>query len=199
MPSDRRIDRPLVRFRGSIDDASVRSTGGFGFELGLEVVEGLFGFGNDDRACGVFVEAMDDAGTLNAVDAGKGFALGCAVEEQGVDEGAAAVAGGGMDDHACGFVNDDDATVFEENIQGNIFRWQRHGFRGWDGDFDVVVEFDLRFFVGAGAIVECDVPVGDQLLQARSGEVGDLFGEDAVEASGGFDREAEGFEIRQVF
>ena len=91
-------------------DGVVNLGGGFAFgELSEQGLHGAVGLGDDDAAGGVLVEAMDDAGALDAVDAGE---LAVAVMQQGVDEGAVGVAIGGMDDHAVGFVEDDEVSVF---------------------------------------------------------------------------------------
>ena len=43
-----------------------------------------------------------------------------AVMEEGVDEGAIGIAGGGMDDHAGSFIENDDLRVLTENRKGEV-------------------------------------------------------------------------------
>lgn len=83
---------------------------GEGFESGVI-------FGGDEATGGVFVEAMNDAGAGRVGFVGE---LSLAVVEEGIDEGAIGVAGGGMDDHAGGFVDDDEVWVFEEDFEGDV-------------------------------------------------------------------------------
>ena len=73
-------------------------------ELRREVGHGRLGLGGDHDARGVLVEPVDDAGALDAVDAGEAAR---AVKQQGVDQRAAGAAGRGVDDHADGLVDDD--------------------------------------------------------------------------------------------
>ena len=75
-----------------------------GFELGGEGVVGLIVLGDDDHAAGVAVEAMDDAGAGWAAAA----AEGAEVVGERAGECAVPMAFGRVDDHAGGFVDDDD-------------------------------------------------------------------------------------------
>ena len=67
------------------------------------------GLGDDDAARGVLIEAMHDAGALDAIDAGE---LAIAVMEEGVDEGAVRIAVSRVNDHAVRFVDDDEIVIF---------------------------------------------------------------------------------------
>ncbi len=88
-------------------------------KLGGEGLVGDVGFRDDEAAGGILVEAVDDAGALDAADAGE---LAFAVVEQGVDEGAVGVAGRGVDDDSMFLVEDEDVFVFEKDIQRDVLR-----------------------------------------------------------------------------
>ena len=83
-------------------------------------------FGDDQAAAGFFVQTMDDAGPGDAADAAE--AAG-AMMEQGVDQGARGMAGGGMDDNPGGLVQGQQVVVLVEYFQGNVLRSGR-GRRG---------------------------------------------------------------------
>ena len=53
------------------------------------------------------------------------------VIEQGIDQGAAFVSRGGMDDHAALFADNNDVGVLIENIQRDILRHDIDGLRLW--------------------------------------------------------------------
>lgn len=146
-----------------------------GGSLGELADEGLVsgvGFGDDEAAGGVFVEAVDDAGSFDAADSGE---FSVAVEEEGVDEGAIGVAGGGVDDHAVGFVDDDDVVIFVEDFEGDVLLWGIEGDGFGEGDGDAVAGFEgVAGFCGVA--VEEDVLVADEGLDARAGEVGEAGG-----------------------
>jgi hypothetical protein len=113
--------------------------------------------GDNHDAGGIPIEAVNDAGTFFAADAGEVGAVG----EEGVHEGAGGVAGGGMNDQTGGFVDDDDVSILE----------QKRGFDGRgdvDGDGGVPGQFLARL---DGMIVQADVAGIDQGLDSGSREV----------------------------
>ncbi len=73
--------------------------------------------GNDERAAGFTIEAMDDAGTQIAIHRRQR----AEVMEQRVDEGAAAMPRPGVDHHACGLIDHDDVGVFIQDFERQIF------------------------------------------------------------------------------
>ena len=77
-----------------------------------------FFLGHEDDAAGVAVEAVDDAGAIIAVE----VAQLAEVELQGVDQRAAPVALGGMDDHVERLVDDGQELVLVEDVERNVFR-----------------------------------------------------------------------------
>lgn len=139
---------------------------------------GDVGFRNDDAAGRVLVQAVDDARALDAADAGK-FSL--AVVEQGVDQGAIGISRGGMDDHAGGFVEDDEVVVFEQDFQRDVLRCvvQRDGFGHDDGD--AVAELYGIARLG-GVAVDLDVLLADERLDPRAGKIRETGGEKGVDA-----------------
>ncbi len=162
-------------------DGEVEFFHGFALgELGDEGLVGGVGFGDDEAAGGVFVEAVDDAGAFDAADAGE---LALAVVEESVDEGAVGVSGAGVDDHAVGFVEDDDVFVFVEDVEGDVLGcvFEGDGFGDDDGDF--VAGFDGVAWFG-GVAVEGDELLADERLDAGAREFGELGGEKGVEAPG---------------
>jgi len=102
-------------------------------KLGGEGLVGDVGFGDDETARGVFVEAVDDAGPLDTADAGE---LALAVMEEGVDECAVGVSRGWVDDHAVRLMEDKEVLVFENNVERDVLRGGdvRDGFGDDDGD-----------------------------------------------------------------
>ena len=97
-------DGVLCLRRDAVGDGEVELFhGGALGELGGEGLVSDVGFRDYEAARGVFVEAVDDAGALDAADAGE---LAFAVVEEGVDESAIGIAGGGVNDDAVLFVKD---------------------------------------------------------------------------------------------
>ena len=147
-------------------------------ELFGEGLLGAVGFGGDDAAGGVFVEAVDDAGSFDAADAGE---LAGAVEEESVDEGAVGVTGGGVDDEADGFVDDEEFVVLVDDVEGDVLGEDFGGVRFGDFDGDDVAGGNVVFGFG-GEVVEEDVPGLQKGLDARPREFGEMGGEKNVEA-----------------
>ena len=71
MASNGEIDCAVFLARGTVNEAEVFALCGFGGDLCLEVLVGEVRFCDDDRAGGVFIEAVNDAGALGSADAGK--------------------------------------------------------------------------------------------------------------------------------
>ena len=79
------------------DDRQVAAVDAVGGELPGQAFVGDVGLGDDQQARRVLVDAVDDAGPRDAADARQAAA---AMVEQGVDQRAVEIAGGGMDDQA---------------------------------------------------------------------------------------------------
>lgn len=171
-------DRVLFLGRYTVGDGEVELFhGGALGKLGGEGLVGGVGFRDDEAAGGVLVESVDDAGALDAADAGE---LAFAVVEQGVDESAVGVAGRGVDDDAVLLMEDEDVFVLVEDIQRNILRCGNIGYGFGKNDGDRVARFHRVAGLG-GLAVDEDVLFADQRLDARAGEIGELAGEVCVE------------------
>ena len=98
-------------------DSDVLSLGGFFEELGTEGSLGVGRLGDDQQTTGVFVDAMDEA------QAGVGHVIVRVVLEvpgEGIDQCAVKVAVTGMHHHACGLIDDHQAGIFIDDIQGDV-------------------------------------------------------------------------------
>ena len=90
------------------------------------------GLGGDQQAGGVLVEAMHDAGPLDAADARKRRA---AVGDQRIDQRAGRMPGRGMHGEALGLVDDDEVRVLVDDGErdglrlgcGRLGRRHAHG------------------------------------------------------------------------
>ena len=126
------VARMRVAFERGVDDAA-RPVGhapdegkvaalqwalGFVGELRRQCTVRLIGLGHHHQPAGVLVEAVHDAGPLDAADAGQAVA---AMRDQRVDQRALGVAGGGMHDQAGRLVDHDERVVLVNNIERDIF------------------------------------------------------------------------------
>ena len=105
---------------------------------------------------------MDDARSFDAADTGE---LAFAVMKQGIDESAIWVAWGGVDDHAVGFVKDDDVVILEKDIKRDILRVGVIGDRLWDDDGNLIAGVDTVSRFG-GFSVEQDELLANQSLNS---------------------------------
>jgi hypothetical protein len=133
--------------------------------------------GDDDASGGVFVEAMDDARAGLATDAGEVIT----VVQEGVDEGAVGVAGGGVDNESRGFVDDKDVAVLIEDFDGDVLSGDFDGGGLGDGEGDLVSGADNGAGFG-GFAVELSVSGFDEVLEAGTGVLREAGVEEAVEA-----------------
>ena len=131
-------------------------------KLGGKALVGRVGFRDDQTAGSIFIEAVNNTGTLHSADAGE---LAFAMMEQGVDQSAVGISGGGMDDHSVLFVEHDEVLVFENDVQGNVLRscHIRNGFRDDDGNRIACLDAVPGF---GGFFVEQDVLLADQGLDS---------------------------------
>ena len=139
--------------------------------------------GHDHQAGGALVEAMDDAGAQLAADA----AQVVDVVEQGVDQRAVGVAGGRMDDHARGLVDDHDVGVLVDDVERQRLRLRRGGRRRRHVDDHFLLRLDREAgldLLGADA-GDLDLAVLDQPLDLRPRLLRQERGERRVEAGAG--------------
>lgn len=113
---------------------------------------------------------MDDAGPLDSADAGE---LAVAVVEECVDEGAVGVPGGRVDDHAVGFVEDDDVLVFEYDVERDVLRggYVRDCLGNYDG-YSISTFYAVARL--SGLIIDEDVLLADERLDTGAGKIRDF-------------------------
>src|ERR1051326_3203173 len=105
---------------------------------------------------------MDDSGAPLAADA----AQIVDVMEQRVDERAARMSGGGMDDHARRLVDDDQVAILVDDVERQRFGLRLGIDRLRDQDFDLLSTAHALIRPG-GAPVDLHVAVFDQPLDLR--------------------------------
>ena len=171
-------DAVLRGLRDALGDGEVEFFHGPAGELADERLVGDVRLGDDDAAGGVLIQPVDDAGALDAADAGE---LALAMMQQGIDQRAVGISRCRMDDHAGALVEDDQIVILEEDFQREVLRGvvERDGFG--DDDGDAVAEFHGVARLG-GAAVELDVLLADERLDARAGKVRKAGGEEGVDA-----------------
>ena len=103
-------------------------------ELPRQLLVRIVVLGDHHHARRALVEPMHDAGTDFAADAAQVLD----VVQQRVDERAGRIAGGGMDDHARGLVDDHDVGVVEQDLERQVFRQRRRRLRLGQLDADDV-------------------------------------------------------------
>jgi len=133
-----------------------------------ERLVGDVGFGDDEAARGVFVQAVDDAGALDTADAGE---LAFAMVKEGIDQGAVGISRSRVNDHAMRFVQDDEVIVLENDVQWDILGAGdiRHSLGDDDGDGVTLFHRVARL---RRLAVDKNVLLADQRLDAGAGEVG---------------------------
>src|SRR5262245_47002270 len=118
--ADRPVDRAPRPLRRPPDEGEVAATQGpratVVGELPAQRLMRAVGLGDHHHPGGVLVEAMPEAGPLDAAESGQALT---AMGDEGVDQRAAAVAGGGMDDQSGRLVDDDDLLVLEQHLERN--------------------------------------------------------------------------------
>ena len=82
-------------------------------------------FCDDQQAGGIFVDAMNDAGTESAADPRQAFA---AMIQHSVDHRAVGITGCRMHHHALGFIDDQQILILIGNIQRNVLWYRIDGF-----------------------------------------------------------------------
>ena len=117
--TDGGIDGNCIFPEMSVDDGLVLPREAVGLNLLRQPPVGLVVFGYNQKAAGVLINAVDDAGANHPVDAGKGA---LAVVQQGVYQGAGVVSRRGMNHHPLGLIHHQEPAVLVDNIQGNRLR-----------------------------------------------------------------------------
>ena len=129
-------------------------------KLSAQFIVGGVILGHDHAAAGVEIEAVNDTGTGYSSNSAE---LTVTMVQQGMDECAGFMAVAGMHTKPSWFVQDEQILVFEDDVQGNVFR---SGFRGARFGPD-----DVDFISGPGRIrafdrlaIDGDVSFEDQSL-----------------------------------
>ena len=140
---------------------------------------GDLGFRRDHHTAGQLVEPVNDAGALNPADAGE---LAFAMIQQRVDEGGVLAAGRGVDRHASGFVEDDQVSVLEQDVERDILGLRLGGNRSGQRDDIDAAGLDRRAGAGFGAAIDRDRAFLDQRLGTGARDLPRLCGEEGVQA-----------------
>jgi hypothetical protein len=112
MPGDRGANLPFVALDLAADNREIQLLNLAAGKLGGEGEMSFVVLGYDQAAAGVFVQPMDDAWARHTPDAAQ-FSL--AVMEQRIDESESFMPGGGVDDHAWRFIQDQESVIFVED------------------------------------------------------------------------------------
>ncbi len=137
-------------------------------------------FGNDQQARGSLVEAVHDAGTLDAADAGEARA---AMGDERVDQGSAGMSGGRVHDDVGRLVDDDNVGILVDHIERDglgdrlgCLRF-RHLYR------EVVPRFDPIGPISYGrAAWTADAAGANEGLDACAAQAVDALGKQLVQA-----------------
>ena len=86
-----------------------------------------------------------------------------------------------MHHHARRFVNHNHLRVFIQNIQRDRLGFQAQGSIGRNGHHNAIARFHLPMLVGAGRIIHLHLARFNQLLKARSRQIGPLSRQEAIE------------------
>ena len=178
--ADRRVDRAEVVLDHAFDDRDVLALRLLVLELGGKGVVGEVVLRDHQEPGGVLVDAVDDPGAERSADPGKVLEM----MEQRVHERPGVVAGGGMDDHPGGLVDDDDVLILVDDRERDVF-----GGRVDLGDRDLD---DLDRVAGGDDVgrllriaVDDEVAVLDQPLDQRARILREDGRDELVEADGG--------------
>ena len=133
-------------------------------------------FGNDKQSAGVFVNTMNNAGTMFAVNAGKAFAT---VKHKRIHKRAGPVPDRRMHDHAARFIHHNDILILIDDIERNIFGCKvnltqlRHNDGKNLSASELVILFD-RFSISIYRLLR------EQILYSRACQAVYMFGQPAV-------------------
>src|ERR1700722_32950 len=108
---------------------------------------------------------MDDAGALDAADPGKAVAT---MSDQRLNESAFGMARRGMDDEACGLVQDEEMIVLEDDVERDVFAAQSRGLGFGNGDDNVVAGADFAGRIAGDRAIQRDLARFDERLPPRA-------------------------------
>ena len=134
-------------------------------------------FCNDQKAAGILINAMHNAGADGPADAGQPPRT---VPQQCIDHGAVRVAGRRVHHHAFGLVDHQQAVILIHNVQRNVLGLGFDGLRVRQGEQNRLPGFQLILFV-QGAAVAGHTARFDQVLQLAAGKIRALFRQPAIQ------------------
>ncbi len=175
------VDEVGVEVGFTVDEGEVGFADGASFELAGDAPMGFIGFGDEDEAGGVAIEAVDDAGAPGVGAGGEGGVGILGVVDEGVDEGAGPVSAGGVNDEVGLFIDGEEGVIFVDDVEGNIFGEEGFGDGDGEGDVDGVAGAEEGGGFG-GVIVDEDVAGPDEFLEGGAGGVGEAVAEVEVDA-----------------
>jgi hypothetical protein len=108
------------------------------------------------------------------------------MRDQGVNEGAVGIAGGGMDDEPGRLVDDDDMCILEADVEGQRLCWRLRRLSSRDNDRKVLAGPHTLRRVARERILLPHVPLFDQPLEAAARQVRQAACQHAIEALPGF-------------
>lgn len=144
---------------------------GSGFELLLQATQRLRSAGHHNQARRIAVEPVDNAGAVGGISVAqaKRGQIGVA-GQQGVDQRAALVAVGRVDNHTRRLVDDHQIVIFINHRQGCGFRLRRIGFGSGQMNGDNIAR--LHGAAGPNRLSgHQNLALTDQLLKLRAGKL----------------------------
>ena len=137
--------------------------------------------GGHDASARLLIQAVHDAGTLFASDARQVVAT---MVQERIDERAVGIAGGRMHDQADGLIDHEEVVILEEDIKGDVLGDDFGRLGIGEMNRDAVARRNGSFGTGF-LVIEEDVPVLEERLNARAGELREFPSEVEVEAFAG--------------
>ena len=149
-----------------------------GSKLLGEPAMGAIIFCDHHETARIFVEAVNDAWPLYAANSREAAA---AVGNEGIDQGAARVSGTGVDDKAGLFVDDDEVSIFIDDIQRDGLG-PRHGRNSWRQQrLDLLAGPDpVPRFADCRAL-DGNPTFGNSILKARTAHIRKVPAQETVE------------------
>ena len=153
-------------------------------ELRREAAMGAVGLCHDEEPARVLVEPVHDPRPLNAADAGEALA---AMGDERVDQCAAVMAGGRMDDEPGRLVDHDELLVLMDDAERDRLALRLGRRRSRDFEHDLGARLHPRRGLADHRAGDPDPPVAHQRLQAAARQVAEGARQHPVEPVGGGD------------
>ncbi len=176
MPADRRLDLPRLGWKVAEDERQIFFLDCSSLKLPGQIFLGLGSFGDDHGSRSIFIEPVNNSGPDLSADG----AQIRAVMEQRIDEGAATVTGGRMNDKPRLFIDNDDVAVLVKYVQWNRFGIIFGRLRYRNLPPDPIAQFCTIARL-LGSPVNKDFLAGDQGGRQRARTVGKMCGNDRIE------------------